>query len=152
MPFIGSTNQKATNTNAQDDARVLSGKSSRYTEKGSFQVGDKATYTEAGGFNLGKGASVHLAPEFGSAQIGGNVTFGEVGASKTFADTVKALNEQNSSAISTLLSGLNPANAADATPADALPDTSEPKPVKPLVKWGVLALLLGGGWLLLRKR
>ena len=152
MPFIGSTNQSATNTNAQDDAKVLSGKGARLTERGSFQVGDKATYTEAGGFNLGAGAGVHLAPEFGSAQIGGNVTFGEAGASKTFADTVKALNEQNSSAISTLLSGLNPANAADATPADALPGGAAPKPIKPLVKWVVLALLLGGGWLLLRKR
>jgi hypothetical protein len=60
MFFDSTSSSNQSQTTAQDTGRIISGKGVRYTESGSFQVGDKARYTESGSIQTGDKSSLLL--------------------------------------------------------------------------------------------
>ena len=139
---VDSNSAKNTQTSAGDQARVLSGKHSRYTESGSFQVGDKSTYTESGGINIsGKGASLKTGADLSGSTVLGTVTIGETGLGALFASTVKDLFGMTQ-AIHGDQSSTLPNPVDDLAPADAPVETTLLEKIKAHAGLIVLGLVV----------
>lgn len=144
---IDSNSASQEQISATDNARLLRGKNSRYTESGSFQIGDKSTYTESGGINVGAKGTLKTG-EFADATISGStVNIGEQGLGATFAQTIKDLFSSQQATTSGLLESLLPAYTAEdpnAVPGDE--ETLEDSGATSKAKWVVIGIIALLGW------